>query len=264
MTAFFFGDASAPLYGYYYAVAAQDRARPAIVLCAPFGEEAVRAFKPMTVLADRLARRGSPVLRFDYAGSGDSAGACETVRLAGMANDVLEAHQELSDMSLAPRIVWIGLRLGAAAAVLAAEERPRGLAGVLAWEPVTDGPAYLAQMRATQKANLQVNLLSDTGVNEGAVTEYLGFPVSETLRSELEAYSAAGALENTSLRRLTVAPAVGADSAALEATFTEAAKNVAILPPTADAPWNSDDAMNAYSVPTLMIDQIVDAIGAWR
>src|SRR6187402_2642822 len=48
-----------------------------VVLCQPFGREAMWVHKGWRVLAENLAAAGSPTLRFDYAGTGDSAGESE-------------------------------------------------------------------------------------------------------------------------------------------------------------------------------------------
>src|ERR1051325_66360 len=48
-----------------------------VVLCAPLGYEQVHAHRSFRVLADQLAAAGVTALRFDYHGTGDSAGRDE-------------------------------------------------------------------------------------------------------------------------------------------------------------------------------------------
>ena len=48
-----------------------------VVLCQPFGREAMWVHKGWRVFAEALADSGAPTLRFDYAGTGDSAGESE-------------------------------------------------------------------------------------------------------------------------------------------------------------------------------------------
>ncbi|MBK7659827.1 MAG: hypothetical protein IPJ28_12035 [Betaproteobacteria bacterium] len=43
-----------------------------VLLCNPFGQEAIRAHRLVRVLGDRLAAAGFAVMRFDYYGTGDS------------------------------------------------------------------------------------------------------------------------------------------------------------------------------------------------
>jgi alpha/beta superfamily hydrolase len=45
-----------------------------VVICNPFGFEVICAHRTLRHLADSLAGAGLPTLRFDYDGTGDSAG----------------------------------------------------------------------------------------------------------------------------------------------------------------------------------------------
>src|SRR5215831_1771331 len=49
-----------------------ENVKTGIVLCGPLGHEALWLHQTMRSLTDRLAARGFAVLRFDYAGTGDS------------------------------------------------------------------------------------------------------------------------------------------------------------------------------------------------
>src|SRR5690606_26993210 len=83
------------------------------LLCNPFGQEAIRSHRVFAVLADRLAQRGVPVLRFDYHGTGDSPGDDDVGEMDGWAADILAAQDELDTLARPAQRVWIGLRLGA-------------------------------------------------------------------------------------------------------------------------------------------------------
>ena len=84
----------------------------AVLILNPFGQEAVRTHRLLRVTADRLARSGFDVLRFDYFGSGDSPGTDECADLQGWAQDVIAAHRMLREFSKAAHISWLGIRLG--------------------------------------------------------------------------------------------------------------------------------------------------------
>ena len=56
----------------YHPPTSADRGRGVLILN-PLGQEAVRAHRLLRVLADRLARLGVHVLRFDFHGCGDSS-----------------------------------------------------------------------------------------------------------------------------------------------------------------------------------------------
>ena len=145
MKPFYFGDSRRPLFGVHHPPRVGPR-RPGVVVCPPFGQESLRAHRSLRDLATRLAEAGVPALRFDYRGSGDSAGEPEETRLEGWVADVVTAVEEMREATGDKRVSLAGLRLGAAAAALGA-----GLAGgaesLLLWEPVVDGAAHLAELR---------------------------------------------------------------------------------------------------------------------
>ncbi|MCD9121738.1 alpha/beta fold hydrolase [Cupriavidus sp. UGS-1] len=128
-----------------------------VVLCAPWGHEAMWSHRAWRHLADDLASAGMPVLRFDYPGCGDSAGTEDGPdRLSACAHSIVRAAQTLRAHTGAERVVLCGLRLGATLAVLAAEamaadggQRADGL--VLLAPPVT-GRSYLRELRALQRS----------------------------------------------------------------------------------------------------------------
>src|SRR4051812_34449398 len=69
-----FGPAERPLFGWYHAPALATARACGVVLCNPFGYEMMCSHRAYRHLAERLATAGFPVLRFDYDGTGDSAG----------------------------------------------------------------------------------------------------------------------------------------------------------------------------------------------
>ena len=70
-------------FGWLYEPGSQsnENAKSGIVICGPLGHEALWLHQTMRSLADRLADQGFAVLRFDYAGTGDSV---ETGKLVDM------------------------------------------------------------------------------------------------------------------------------------------------------------------------------------
>ena len=72
MRPFYFGDSEEALYGVYHSPQGEHRDE-GVVLCAPFGQEAMRTHRALRQLATLLTKRGYHVLRFDYRGTGDSA-----------------------------------------------------------------------------------------------------------------------------------------------------------------------------------------------
>ena len=179
MKPFYFGGSSRPLFGVLHE-ARGARRRPGVVVCPPFGQEALRAHRSLRELASRLAEAGFPALRFDYGGSGDSAGEPEDARLEGWVEDAAAAVEEVRESTAEPRVVLAGLRLGASVAALAAR-RAGGAEALVLWEPVVDGASHLAELRASHAAWMRDHA-------PGAALspdEVLGFPLTAGLASDL-------------------------------------------------------------------------------
>jgi pimeloyl-ACP methyl ester carboxylesterase len=94
-------------------------------------------------LGRQLAARGFNVLRFDYYGSGDSAGNESEVRLSGWREDIAAAIEELKDISAAKGVALIGLRLGASLAAQIAAGCRMDIAALVLWDPAVSGPEHL-------------------------------------------------------------------------------------------------------------------------
>ena len=114
MTPVRFGSETREMLGFYHGPARAVADAPAVLLCSPFGPEAIRSYRMMRLMADRLSASGRAVLRFDYHGTGDSPGEDDAASLPGWAGDVCSAHRELVARSGKSSVSWVGLRLGAA------------------------------------------------------------------------------------------------------------------------------------------------------
>ncbi len=122
----------------------------AVVLCNPFGYEAICAYRAYCHLAERLAATGFPVLRFDYHGTGDSSGQDDDPdRVRAWLDSVAEAARELKARSQQAEISLFGVRLGATLAAAAAAELD-DVASLVLWAPCATGRAYVREMRASQ------------------------------------------------------------------------------------------------------------------
>lgn len=251
-----FGDSARPLYGVYHPPAARAGKRPAILLFNPFGEEAIRAFRIYRLLAEKCAGEGAPAMRFDYFATGDSAGTCEEASLAGFIESALDAHEELKDMSGAKDVVWIGLRLGAAVAMLAAQKAGEPPARVILWDPVVSGASYLEEIEAGHRAAI----LAQTGAAPRLArphAESLGFAISETLASELATLDLR-VTKKTSAKRVVViaGSAAPTDPAFSDALAKTGAETIWRRSP-GEVSWNSDKALNSFVVPTKTLDLII-------
>jgi exosortase A-associated hydrolase 2 len=146
MTPFFFGTRERRLFGIYAPGRTVGAGPRAVVLCHPWGQEYLRAHRSMRHLANLLARAGVHVLRFDYFGTGDSAGDSSEGDLEGWRRDIETAVDELKDTSGAARVGLVGLRLGGALAASVAARRRGDVDSVVLWDPVVRGEEYLEEL----------------------------------------------------------------------------------------------------------------------
>ncbi|RZL65345.1 MAG: alpha/beta fold hydrolase [Variovorax sp.] len=189
-----FGPEARRLFGLYHPPeGASLPAAPAILLCAPFGHEAIRTHRFYRLLAQRLARQGHAVLRFDVYGTGDSPGDDEDLDLDGWRGDIVEAHRELLRRSGAVQAVWFGARLGATLALQAAATATPMARKLVLWEPVLDGAAYLAGLRQRHVEEIELShVIPDAAWRrdlaqdpEAFTNESMGFALTTTLRQQI-------------------------------------------------------------------------------
>ena len=114
MNPFFFGSSEERLLGVHHPPRGRVPREVGVLLCYPLGQEYMRAHRAFRQLAMLLARRGFHVLRFDWFGTGDSAGAGEEGSIARWLEDARTAIDELKDTAGVTRVSLVGLRLGAA------------------------------------------------------------------------------------------------------------------------------------------------------
>ena len=155
MTPFFFGPTERQLFGIYHPPQRQNESRAALLMCCPFGHEAIRVHRLYRVLADRIARLGVAVLRFDFFGTGESGGDDAEGEMTGWHLDLLRAHEELMCRSGSQDVTWLAARLGATLALQSARHA-NDLRQLILWEPILDGLAYVEELHAGQLAMLEV------------------------------------------------------------------------------------------------------------
>jgi alpha-beta hydrolase superfamily lysophospholipase len=119
-----------------------------VVICNPFGYEAICAHRSLRHLAEQCAAIGFPALRFDYEGTGDSAGDdLAPGRWEAWLASVRAASRELRETTGVSRVVLLGVRLGATIAVSAAVDDPT-VAGAVLIAPIVNGRTWLRELRA--------------------------------------------------------------------------------------------------------------------
>ncbi|MBC7794378.1 MAG: alpha/beta fold hydrolase [Clostridia bacterium] len=134
-------------FGWYHA-AHGDQRRCGVVLCNPLGYESMCTHRSYRVLAEALANAGFPVVRFDYHGTGDSAGKdTDPHRLAAWKESINEAVYALRRNSGVGEVSIFGVRCGGTLGMSVAAERA-DVKAVIAWAPFLSGKAYVRELRA--------------------------------------------------------------------------------------------------------------------
>jgi len=185
--AFFFGDPSTQLFACHHPPSSGPSDYGA-VLCYPVGQEYIRTHRLYRFLARRLSDAGFHVLRFDYFGTGDSAGDFEEARLDHWVGDTMVALGELRRRFQVRHAFAAGLRLGATLALLAAI-RDSQVDGLVLWDPVTSGAEYLSDIIADESQQLYTSLPKDYGStgNSWRPKEIVGFPMTDAMYQDLVA-----------------------------------------------------------------------------
>lgn len=148
-----------------------------------------------------LIRKGWHVLRFDFFGTGDSAGMHEEATLGKWRRNIAMAVGELRERMGQGEIVLAGCRLGASLALLEALDRQE-INRAIVWAPVVNGSNYLTEIQQHQ-VELLAPVVDRLGEKIGP-TEIMGTQYSPQLLDELRAFDLSTELENKSLNRLLI------------------------------------------------------------
>lgn len=149
---FYFDSGNHKLFGWLHHPYGDKRSNIGLVICKPFGYEAMCSHRSVRVLADAAAAIGVPSLRFDYLGTGDSANiAPDADQLEVWSKDVAAAAYELRRRTGVAHVCLLGIRLGALLAMIAARQCEI-LAALILVAPVISGRRYLRELRTLRLA----------------------------------------------------------------------------------------------------------------
>lgn len=258
MNPFFFGTSSEPLFGVFHPPKSSSARQATVLLCCPLGQEYMRSHRAFRQMALLLSRAGFPVMRFDYYGTGDSAGDSHQVSIERCRRDVEAAVEELRDMSGATEVVLVGLRMGANIAALAAAGLS-GVAHVVLWDPVTDGPQHLVELLNENPALSGTIRGADDAARIEGTEGTLGFPLTPRLRNEIAVLD------------LRTVPAAASDYFVVSSSHEEDARgffeafrthvpraSFASIP--TEGNWNEVDEYGSALIPQAAIRRIVDRL----
>ena len=268
MLPLFFGPPSRRLFGAFHEASPGRMQSLAVLLCNPFGQEAIRTHRLFRVLAIRLAKAGIHVLRFDYFGTGDSAGDDDQADLQGWCADIQTAHQELVRLSGSSNVTWVASRLGAVPAIQALGHSARSAQRLVVWDPVVEAPVYAQLLRKKHVEALETSysvpdpawrmkLANDpTAFSDEAI----GFAIPPVLRKQLSTLQAAQLVIPETVKTTVIAdPEDGAVAAWVDAQQASGVKLESVgLKHTLE--WTSDDSLNAALVPADAVQQLMLAI----
>jgi alpha-beta hydrolase superfamily lysophospholipase len=150
--ALYFDSGERRLFGWLHRPSAGTMVDLGLVICKPFGYEAICSHRGLRAFAEAASALGVPTLRFDYSGTGDSAEIePEADQLAVWSRDVVAAISELQRRTGVHRVCLLGFRLGALLATLAAGQCA-AVNSLILVAPLISGRRYLRELRTTRLA----------------------------------------------------------------------------------------------------------------
>lgn len=113
------------------------------VICPPLFDEYRRTYKALAELAAALAQAGLHVLRFDYEGTGDSAGELQDVTAQTWMDNIYQVIEEGIALTGAEKVSLIGVRVGAN---LAVNSTHSSVDRHVLWDPFPKGKDFLGKV----------------------------------------------------------------------------------------------------------------------
>jgi pimeloyl-ACP methyl ester carboxylesterase len=184
----YFGAPERPMFGFYHSPSGSRARGVGVLLCNPLGDDLIRAHRPFRHLAEELSAAGFPVLRFDFDGTGDSAGdERDPNRVATWRADVGRAAAELRARSGVDRLALVGLKLGGTLAALGAADLG-GVDALVLWGAYDNGATFVSEATKAHKMHVMLEPTSFSGgppASDGQ--EALGFLLATQTIADLKA-----------------------------------------------------------------------------
>jgi alpha-beta hydrolase superfamily lysophospholipase len=176
--AFYFDSDEGPLVGWLHRTTGAAR-NVGLVICKPFGYEALCAHRSLRCFAEDAAEAGIPSLHVDYLGTGDSSDIDPSAdQIATWTRDIIAAVKELRERAPIQHVCLLGVRLGALLAVLAAEQC-KEITSLVVISPIVSGRRYLRSLRTARlAASLGSGASAENTELDGDAMEASGFMLS--------------------------------------------------------------------------------------
>jgi pimeloyl-ACP methyl ester carboxylesterase len=186
-----------------------------VVFCNPLGYEELCAHRALRRWADAVADAGFPALRFDYDGTGNSAGSdTDPDRVSAWLASIEDAAAELRARSGVQHVVLLGVRLGGTLAAAAAGRA--GADALILFAAASTGRSYVREVLALGRFMRAESAPADPASAEDADEQVAGFAMTRQTIADLAALDATTSL--TRVRRAFVVPRddTGVDSVLAE------------------------------------------------
>lgn len=162
-------------------------ARLGLLFAAPLFHEQPRSRRLLAELASGLAAMGLPSLRFDFFGTGDSAGSSDQTDFTSICTDLTLAARALRAKAGVDRVAVLAWR-GAALPVARWLLEGGTSAPVILWEPIVDGAQWLKELECADAAERSSPGRYRTGWASAVPRndqQLMGLAVSPRLRSDI-------------------------------------------------------------------------------
>jgi pimeloyl-ACP methyl ester carboxylesterase len=222
-----------------------------VLLCHPWGVEYLAAHRSMRQLAWMLSAAGVHTLRFDYFGTGDSAGDMRQADLAGWQDDIEMAVEELKDTSGAMRVGLAGLRLGATLAAGIAARLPGEVEALALWDPIASGKEYLEDLMKFAE--------EEQRARNGAEAEIGGFALTPRMAREMEEIDLAASAATIQARTLVVLSEEQKSCEAVRSRLAGRFRGPFAVEQVAAPPvWVEDVSIGTGAVPAKVLQRVVE------
>ncbi|WDQ18674.1 amino acid adenylation domain-containing protein [Rhodopirellula sp. P2] len=181
--AFFLPSGSHELFAVHYTPPKrQARKDRAVVLCHAYGHEYARSYRNLQQLAVHLAQQGFDVLRFDYAGTGNSHGNALEATPHVMMKNIRDASRWMRQRHDLDAISLIGIRLGA---TLAACSETSHVEQLLLWDPIASGEEFLQHLDHLHAMTLSNGTRFSKPRRPGSIDQAYGTRLNHVVRQQL-------------------------------------------------------------------------------
>jgi hypothetical protein len=179
---FLFASGTDELYGSMYG-SVEPRAEIRLVICTGWGHDFIQLNELNHLIALGVSRLGGAALLFHPPGLGDSTGSMRTLTVQAHAAAALDAAAEAARRTGLEGWGFVGVKLGASSAVLAAVQAEASLLAMI--DPALDLPSHFEQLRRRAR-RLALGQMDDRTL--------FGHPLPEAAEFDLPARSPLEAL----------------------------------------------------------------------